>query len=133
MPFYSVTDDDHLVCLFVGEQDARDYCARRNNPPTEPKFKVGDRVLVLSDASGSIREITLIAEQRYVISHIGTYTESALVLASPEPPKPKWGVEYLPSVAGDWLISKMGQDRLRAHSESLAQQVADLLNAEAEG
>ena len=100
--------------------------APREAVKTEPRFTVGRQAAdgvfpVYCDEAIYVADFLNIGDAQAYCNWRNNPT--------PAPEPPKWEVEHSPSVAGDWLISKLGQHRLRAHSESLAKQVRDLLNA----
>ena len=107
--------------------------------PTDPKIKVGDRVQRSYDVPGmgTVSDVYSVytvswddGGPRGAVGFGRGYLDRDLELAPPEPPAPKWTVEYSPSIHGDWLVTKPGEPTERLYSESLARQVRDLLNSE---
>lgn len=111
------------------EEEAQAYCDWRN----QSKFNIGDRVRDLLYPSQLDGVVTRIEDTpHYWVSGgmwAGSRTAEQLELASPQP---KW--EWRRATVG-WEVFKttLLSPVSTLHSESLAQQVADLLNAQEAG
>lgn len=141
---HEVLDKGRWTATFEYLADAEAYVAWRNNPPTEAKFKVGDRVIgtghphwrgEVESFSVSAASTTFFvrwettASEHY--SATGVYHESDLELAPPEPPRKRWVVSRIFSPPNDkWRVWRDEEWAGDLYSEHVAQAVCDLLNAE---
>ena len=121
------TDFKYPDALVEAAANAQAYVEWRNNPPTAPKFKVGDRVNLHDGYDPDPCTILeVITEPSYRIDRsIDTWIESRLYIPGPEP-KPRWEARQVSSEC--WNIMHGAVCEARCYTEELARWFCDELN-----